>query len=118
MGYEMSRDGGTCPLPYKRDWQRVNEGLVRRGELYLDVAWVDSWDDEVRTMNDGKPGRPHGYPESLMAFLRAFRSILDTPLRQMEGFLRSLGRILPRVRPADYTTIWRRLEREGVPASG
>jgi len=78
----------------------VNEGLVRRGELYLDVAWVDSCDDELRRMNDGKRGRADGYPDSLVAVLRLFRSFLDTPLRQMEGFLRGLSRIMPRVRPA------------------
>lgn len=103
----MPRDGRACPPRYKRDWPRINEGLVRRGELYLDVAWVD----ELRRMNDGKLGRPYEYPESLMAFLRLFRSFLDTALRQMEGFLRGLSRIVPRVRPADYTTIWWRLAR-------
>ncbi len=107
----MPRDGTAYAQAYKRDWPRVNEGLVRRGELYLDLAWVDGWDDELRRMNDGKLGRPYGFPESLMAFLRLFRSCLDTPLRQMEGFLRSLSKIVPRVRPADYTTIWRRLAR-------
>lgn len=94
----------------------MNEGLVRRGELYLDVAWVDAWDDELRRMNEGKAGRPYGYPESLMVFLRAFRSVLDAPLRQLEGFLRSLGRVAPTVRAADYTTIWRRLARMEAPS--
>ncbi|MEK6987850.1 MAG: IS5 family transposase [Candidatus Thermoplasmatota archaeon] len=112
----MPRDGTAYAQAYKRDWPRVNEGLVRRGELYLDLAWVGTWDDEVRRMNDGKRGRPYGFPESLMAFLRTFRSVLDAPLRQLEGFLRSLGKVLPTVRPADYTTIWRRLARmEALP---
>lgn len=105
----MPRDGRACPRAYKRDWPRVNEALVRRGELYLNVDWVDSWDDELARMNGGKRGRPYGYPETMMDFLGAARALLSLGYRQLEGFLRGLSRILPRVKPADYTTLWWRI---------
>jgi len=86
------------------DLSSVNEGLGISGEPYLDVAWVDSWDDELRRMNDGKRGRPYAYPESLMAFLRLFQSFLDTPLRQTEGFLRRPAEIVLLVPPPSITS--------------
>jgi hypothetical protein len=105
----MPRDGMGCTPGYKRDWSRYNEHLVRRGELYLALEWVDSWDDELRGMNRGKRGRPFEYPGSMMEFLAAIRHLMGMAYRQMEGFLRALARVLPRVRVADYTEIWRRV---------
>src|SRR5512136_2966126 len=34
--------------------------------------------------------------------------IFGLPYRQMEGFLRKLSNFVPQIKPADYTTIWRR----------
>ena len=47
MGPPMPRDGTASADGYRRDWLRYNEALVRRGELYLEVARVESWDDEL-----------------------------------------------------------------------
>jgi len=93
----------------RRNWPGYNERLVRRGELYLDMGWLDSWEDELRTMNGGKRGRPYGFPESMMRFLAAVRQILRMQYRQMEGFLRGMSKFVGKVRPADYTTLWWRI---------
>ena len=39
-----------------RDWRRVNEGLVKRGEILLDLRILDRWDSELEGMNSGKEG--------------------------------------------------------------
>ena len=93
----------------KRNWSGYNERLVRRGELYLSMDWLDSWDDELGAMNGGKRGRPYDFPESMMRFLAAVRQILRMQYRQMEGFLRGMSRVVPKVKPADYTTLWWRI---------
>jgi hypothetical protein len=93
----------------KRNWSGYNERLVRRGELYLSMDWLDSWDDELGAMNGGKRGRPYDFPESMMRFLAAVRQILRMQYRQMEGFLRGMSRVVAKVRPPDYTTLWWRI---------
>ena len=30
----------------KRDWKKINEALVRRGELLLDLDFVKGWESE------------------------------------------------------------------------
>lgn len=43
-------------LAASRDWRRINEGLVRRGEILLDLRILDRWDSELERMNKGKEG--------------------------------------------------------------
>ena len=94
----------------KRNWQEYNDRLVRRGELYISLDFVDHWDDEIAHMNEGKRGRPFKFPERLMEFL-AFLHVAFLPYRQMEGFLRKLSEYIPKLEAADYTTICKRLQR-------
>jgi hypothetical protein len=35
-------------------WSSYNESLVRRGEVILDFDVIDSWDSELKRMNNGK----------------------------------------------------------------
>lgn len=95
----------------KRDWSAYNERLVQRGELYLDLEWVGSWDDELAAMNGAKRGRPYRYPESMVEFLAAVRVVLRLPYRSMEGFLRGLSKVVEAVEAPDYTTLWWRMAR-------
>ena len=53
----------------KRDWKEYNETLVRRGELYLSLGFLDSWDNELAKMNAGKRGAPFSYPDQFVAFM-------------------------------------------------
>ncbi len=99
-----------CPTGYKRDWSRVNENLVSRGEVLLELSWVSSWNDELKHMNQGKRGRPFAFPDSLVRFVEGLRAALGMPLRQLEGLLTAISRFLP-LKPPDYSTIWHRLRR-------
>jgi len=40
---------------------------------------------------------------------------LQMPYRQMEGFTRQLATILPTPKAADYTTLFRRIQRMDIP---
>ena len=94
----------------KRNWKEYNEKLVRRGELYISLDFLDNWDEELEKMNKGKVGRPYIYPQTFMHFL-AFLHVAFLPLRQMEGFLRKLSEHVPKLKVADYSTICKRLRK-------
>ena len=93
----------------QRNWREYNDQLVRRGEFYISLDFVDHWDEEVARMNESKWGRPFMFPERLMEFL-AFLHVAFLPYRQMEGFLRKLSEYIPKLEAADYTTICKRLK--------
>ena len=53
----------------KRNWREYNEKLVRRGELLIALDFLDSWDDELKKMNDRKRGKPFQFPQSFIVFM-------------------------------------------------
>ena len=68
-------------------WKGYNEVAIRRGEILLDMDFIDSWPDELARMNEGKVGRPFVYPESFLATLSVVHAYL-LPYRQLEEFTR------------------------------
>jgi len=95
-------------MPDTRDWKKYNDQLVRRGEVYITLDFMENWDTEIQHMNEGKRGRPFIFPHSLITFL-GFLHVAFLPYRQMEGFLRKLSQYIPRLRAADYSTICKRM---------
>jgi len=97
-----------------RDWRRVNEGFVRRGEILLDLRILDSWDSELERMNKGKEGGRYVYPDVFMRLLGYMRMLFHLPYRQTEGFLKALRRFDSRLQVPDYSTIERRVNKLGI----
>jgi len=97
-----------------RDWRCVNEGLVRRGEILLDLRILDAWDSELERMNKGKEGGRYAYPELFIRLLGYMHLLFHLPYRQTEGFLKGLRRFDSRVQVPDYSTIDRRVNRLDV----
>jgi len=91
------------------NWSRINETLVRRGELYIDLEFIDDWDNELVRMNMGKRGRPFIYPEQFIRFLAGIHYILHIPYRQLQGFIRGLARWIPKLKDPHFTQIRRRI---------
>lgn len=91
-----------------RDWRKYNESLVKRGELYLTLSFLKNWDRDLEQINRGKLGRKFDSPWAFIEFLMLVHVIFGLPYRRMEGFLRKLSNFIPQIKPADYTTIWRR----------
>lgn len=92
-----------------RDWSKYNESLVLRGEFYLDFGFLDSWEQELSLMNEGKRGRPFLYPEGFVFFSGVVCEFFHLPFRQLEGVLRKLSKYVPGLKAADYTTLWHRI---------
>ena len=79
------------------DWNRVDERLIRQGELLLSLDFLEGYDRELRRMNRGKVGRPYMLTERYVEFLAVVRYLFCFPYRQLEGFTRALNRLLPRL---------------------
>ena len=87
-------------------------GLQRRGDLtvWLTEAAVDAW----RAPASGKPGGQRRYAEIAIEAALTIRTVFHLPLRQTEGFLRSLANLLDVDLPIpDHTTLSRRLKKLG-----
>jgi IS5 family transposase len=91
------------------DWDSVDERLIKRGELLLRLEFLERYDEELKAMNGGKEGRPFTLTQSHVVFLAVVRYLFGFPYRQLEGFTRALNRLLPRLPPADYSGLRRRV---------
>ena len=89
-----------------RNWKGYNEALVRRGEILLDMDFIDSWPGELARMNEGKAGKPFVYlNHSWDAFCCA---CLPAAIKQLEGFTRVLTKHVDGLDTPDYTsTAWK-----------
>jgi hypothetical protein len=90
-------------------WKRVDERLIKRGMLIMDLDFVRGYRDELIRMNRRKRGRPYRIAESYVRFLAVIRYLFSLGYRQLEGFTRSLERIFPILPVIDYSWIRRRI---------
>ena len=95
-----------------RNWPEYEAGLRRRGDLtvWLTDNAIDTW----RAPASGKPGGQRTYSDLDIEAALTIRMVFHLPLRQTEGFLRSLAD-LPEVELPipDHTTLSRRLKTLG-----
>jgi len=92
----------------RRDWKRINEALVRRGELLLDLDFVKGWSGELEGMNKGKEGAQFRYPDSFIRLLFFMYVYLHLPYRQLEGFTKALAKYVRGLKVPDHSSIqWR-----------
>ena len=92
----------------KINWKEYNEKLVKRGEILFRVEFIENWKRELDSMNENKRGHPYEYPSSYMQFLASIRYYCHLDYRTLEGFCRSLSRILEIPTP-DHSTIHKRI---------
>ena len=91
-----------------RNWREYNAALVGRGSLTL---WIEA---DIATWwlskdTSGKPGASRTYSDKALEVCLSLRVLLRLPLRQCEGFVRSLLDMVGLSLPVpDYTTLSRR----------
>jgi len=90
------------------DWRETDERLIRRGELILEHGFVEKYQAELDTMNHGKEGRPYKLTPTYIQFLTAIRYLYQIPYRQLEGFTRSLHKLVPQLPSGDYSGLRKR----------
>ena len=67
---------------------------------------IDSWNSELKRMNNGKKGAQYDYPDSFVQLLGYMRVYFHLPYRQTEGVVRAHGsQKVPSI--PDYSTISR-----------
>jgi len=92
------------------NWPEYEAGLRQRGDLtvWLSEDAINSW----REQPSGKPGGQRTYADIAIEAALTIRMIFHLPLRQTEGFLGSLARMLEIDLPIpDHTTLSRRLKK-------
>ena len=74
------------PQKDNRDWTVYNGRLVRRGEFYLSLDFIEQWDRHLAEMNNGKRGHPYLFPVLFIEWMACIHIFLQMPYHQMEGF--------------------------------
>ncbi len=90
-------------------WREYNEKLVRRGEMLIDIRFLEDMEKELEELNKGKRGRPYKYSEGLFLFL-AYLYAFVRNYRILEGLCRAFSRIVKEFPVPDHSTIHRRLK--------
>jgi hypothetical protein len=73
-------------------------GLLGVVSSLLSLDFLDDY--ELSLLNDGKVGHPF---KITIVFLAVVRYLFSMPYRQIEGFTRSLHRLVPRLPTVDYS---------------
>ena len=76
--------------------------------MYLTFDLLESWDSDLEKLNRDKPGRKYASPWSFIKLLMMSHVISRLSYWQIEGFLRKLPDLIPEIKHADNTDIWRR----------
>ena len=95
-----------------RNWADYEAGLRKRGDLtvWLSDTALEAW----RAPASGRPGGQRTYSDLAIEAALTVRMVFSLPLRQTEGFLRSLAGLLGLELPIpDHTTLSRRLKKLG-----
>ena len=90
-----------------QNWQEYECGLVERGDItvWLSLSAIAAW----RPKRIGRPGGQASYSDLAIETALTMRLVFGLPLRQAEGFLRSLFRLMGLELPVpDHTTLSRR----------
>jgi hypothetical protein len=114
MKYPKRSQYKHAKSPYRiRNWPEYEAGLRRRGDLtiwFSDDA-IKSW----RAPTSGRPGGQRIYANIAIEAALTIRMVFHLPLRQTEGFLRSLAEKLELNLPIpDHTTFSRRVKALGA----
>jgi len=78
MGHHMLQDG-KYTFEDKRNWVEYNERLVKRGEFYISLDFIENWDNELVKLNRNKIGRQFEYPHSFIFFSGIIHEIFHLP---------------------------------------
>jgi len=95
------------PFIDKRNHKEYHSELLKRYEIYLDLDWAGSWDDELAELNKGKRGSPYLFPNSMIEFQALLMEKFSS--RGAESITRKLQEygMLPEYN--DHSTIHRRV---------
>ena len=91
----------------KRNWEEYNEELVLRGVFYIKPSFLETWNQEIKQMNERKVGEPYLYPNSMIEFLAVLSPKYDD--RALEGMMRAISEMTYNFPVISYSQINRRV---------
>lgn len=93
------------------NWSAYNQSLRNRGNLSIFISEALIHDGCLIIPNrTGKPGRPQKYADEVIEFTLTIRELFNLPLRQTDGFVAFLFRMMNITSGSpDYTTISKRM---------
>jgi hypothetical protein len=91
------------------NWKSIDEKLIKRGGLLLSLDFLKNYDNELRIMNNNKIGHSFKITNEYIKFLAIIRYLFSMPYRKIEGFTRSLNKLIPKLPSIDYSWIRRRI---------
>lgn len=113
-----SRIHPTHKTQYRiKNWAKYEQGLIQRGDItiWLTPEAISAWSPK----RGGKPGGQRKFTDLAIETALTLRLVFGLPLRQAEGFLRSLfGLMELELEVPDHTTLSRRSKRLGVRLGG
>ena len=74
----------------KRNWKEYNNKLIKRGEFYINLVFLDTWLLETKEINKDKEGSPYLYPNSLIEFLGILH-VKSFDYRALQGIVNALS---------------------------
>src|SRR3990167_3828020 len=102
---KAQKRGGKKKQYKVRNWREYNQSLVDRGSVafWITDEALRQWQERKKT---GKRGKPKLYSNLAIETALTLREVFHLPLRQSEGFLRSILRKMGSGRKApDYSTL-------------
>jgi hypothetical protein len=94
----------------RRNWKKENAKLIKRGEFYINPAFLDTWIDEIKEMNTGKVGQPYLYPDSQIEFLGILYS-RGFDYRSLQGITQALSKKLGNFPIISFSQIRKRIRK-------
>ncbi|MEK7513425.1 MAG: IS5 family transposase [Patescibacteria group bacterium] len=92
----------------RRNWCECNEHLVKRGEYFIALDFVEGWKNELSVMNRNKVGAKFVFPKTLIE-LQALWHANQLSFRMIEGMTREMVKLGQLPEYNDYSTANRRI---------
>ena len=107
-----ARKGRIGKSKYKTiNWKDYNNSLRARGDIfvYMSEEAIANWYIDPATIKDKKPGRQRKFHDYAIQACLSLRLIFGKPLRQTEGLINSLFKLMNlSLGSPDYSTLSRR----------
>jgi len=78
-------------MPATKSWHDYNESLIERGHVLIDLDFIRSYNEEIRSMNKDRVGARFQYSDNYIQFLAFLKIGFKIPYHTMQGIVRGLS---------------------------
>ena len=103
----VAREAKPPRPPTREEVKANNKAAFETAMCLFDLSWIEGFEEELTTMNQGKVGAPFKFTDTMIFWISLIMSYLDLDFRKAAGlaagFLKSHGYPFP-----DYSTLKKR----------